>query len=120
MKKTVVLIMIVSSLFLIGCSTHIHTVGTGPQTGQIESARQWYILYGLIPLNTVDTGAMAGGVANYIPSTKGILGKYGLTQGAGSFMPTLKGAGVGATLAPFAMQATGNWKADETFDNLKL
>ena len=65
MKKIVVMIMIVSSLFLIGCSTHVHTVGTGPQTGQVESARQWYILFGLIPLNTVDTGAMVGGAANY-------------------------------------------------------
>ena len=65
MKKVVVMIMIVSSLFLIGCSTHVHTVGTGPQTGQVETARQWYILYGLIPLNTVDVGAMAGGAANY-------------------------------------------------------
>ncbi len=57
--------MIVSSLFLIGCSTHVHTVGTGPQTGQVETARQWYILWGLMPLNTVDVGAMAGGAANY-------------------------------------------------------
>ena len=65
MKKTVVMIMIVSSLFLIGCSTHVHTVGTGPQSGQVETARQWYILWGLMPLNTVDTGAMAGGAANY-------------------------------------------------------
>ena len=65
MKKAVVLIIIVSSLFLIGCSTHIHTVGSGPQTGQVETARQWYILFGLIPLNTVDTGSMAGGAANY-------------------------------------------------------
>ena len=65
MKKVVVMMMIVSSLFLIGCSTHVHTVGTGPQTGQVETARQWYILWGLMPLNTVDVGAMAGGEANY-------------------------------------------------------
>ena len=65
MKKAVVMIMIVSSLFLIGCSTHIHTVGTGPQTGVSNTARQYYLLYGLIPLNSVDTGAMAGGAANY-------------------------------------------------------
>ena len=65
MKKAVVMIMILSSLFLIGCSPHIHTVGTGPQSGQVETARQWYILWGLMPLNTVDTGAMAGGAANY-------------------------------------------------------
>ena len=65
MKKTIVMIMIVSSLFLIGCSTHVHTVGTGPQTGVENTARQYYLLYGLIPLNSVDTGAMAGGAANY-------------------------------------------------------
>ena len=65
MKKAVVMIMIVSSLFLIGCSTHVHTVGTGPQTGVSNTARQFYLLYGLIPLNSVDTGAMAGGAANY-------------------------------------------------------
>ena len=65
MKKAVVMIMIVSSLFLIGCSTHYHTVGTGPQTGVSNTARQFYLLYGLIPLNSVDTGAMAGGAANY-------------------------------------------------------
>jgi hypothetical protein len=65
MKKTITMVMIVASLFLIGCSTHVHTVGTGPQTGQVESARQWYILFGAIPLNSVDTGAMAGGASNY-------------------------------------------------------
>ena len=65
MKKAVVMIMIVSSLFLIGCSTHVHTVGTGPQTGVENTARQYYLLYGLIPLNTVDTDKMAGSAANY-------------------------------------------------------
>ena len=35
-------------------------------------------------------------------------------------MPTLKGAGVAATLAPLGMAATGNWAPDETFENLRL
>ena len=65
MKKAVVMVMIVSSLFLIGCSTHVHTVGTGPQTGVKNTARQYYLLYGLIPLNSVDTDEMAGSAANY-------------------------------------------------------
>ena len=65
MKKVVVMIMIVSSLFLIGCSTHVHTVGTGPQTGVKNTARQYYLLYGLIPINSVDTDEMAGSAANY-------------------------------------------------------
>ena len=59
MKKAVVMIMIVSSLFFIGCSTHVHTVGTGPETGMTKVARQYYLLWGLIPLNTVDTNQMA-------------------------------------------------------------
>ena len=29
-------------------------------------------------------------------------------------------AGTAASLAPLGMAATGNWEADETFDNLKL
>ena len=65
MKKAIVMIMIVSSLFLIGCSTHVHTVGMGPQTGVENTARQYYLLYGLIPLNSIDTGSMAGGASNY-------------------------------------------------------
>ena len=65
MKKSLTVVMIVSTLFIVGCMTHVHTVGTGPQTGQVTSARQWYILWGLVPLNSVDTNSMAGGAANY-------------------------------------------------------
>ena len=60
MKKVVVMIMIVSSLLLIGCATHVHTVGYGPQSGVKATARQYYLLWGLVPLNTVDTNEMAG------------------------------------------------------------
>ncbi len=52
-------------IVLMGCSTHVHTVGMGPQIGEVESARQWYALYGTVPLNTVDTGAMANGADDY-------------------------------------------------------
>ena len=51
-------------LIFVGCASHVHTVGTGPQTGSVDTARQYYIL-ALIPLNEVDTGEMAGGAANY-------------------------------------------------------
>ena len=49
----------VLSMMLVGCSTNIHTVGAGPQTGMSNVARQYYLLYGLIPVNTVDTNEMA-------------------------------------------------------------
>ena len=48
------------SLLFVGCATHVHTVGYGPQTGVKATARQYYLLWGLVPLNTVDTNEMAG------------------------------------------------------------
>ena len=63
-----------------------------------------------------------GNVYKNVPGTSGILGvggplgKFGLTQGAGSMMPSWLGAGTAATLAPFAMQATGNWEDDKLSD----
>ena len=65
MKKIVPIMLIMFALVVVGCSAHVHTVGKGPQTGQVESDRQWYILFGLIPLNTVDTGAMINGATDY-------------------------------------------------------
>ena len=41
------------------------TVGAGPSTGQAAEARQWYILWGLVPLNDVDSQAMAAGATDY-------------------------------------------------------
>ena len=38
------------------------------------SARQWYILWGLVPLNDVDTTELAGGSVNYeIDTEQGFL-----------------------------------------------
>ena len=82
MKKTLVMIMIVSSLFLIGCSTHVHTVGTGPETGMTKVARQYYLLWGLIPLNTVDTNQMA---ASMKTDNYEIKSQIGLVDGAINF-----------------------------------
>ncbi|MCF7824931.1 MAG: Bor family protein [Candidatus Marinimicrobia bacterium] len=64
MKKVVILI-VVAAFLLMSCSTHVHTIGKGPQTGKTETAKQWYILFGLVPLTDVDTAAMAGGAADY-------------------------------------------------------
>ena len=47
-------------MLFISCATHIHTIGYGPQTGVKATARQYYLLWGFIPLNTVDTNEMAG------------------------------------------------------------
>ena len=65
MKKIVTALMVVSTLIIVGCSTHVHTVGAGPQTGEVVSARQWYVLWGLMPLNTVEINEMSGGADDF-------------------------------------------------------
>lgn len=58
--------MVVSS----GCMVHTHVVGNGAQTGNLEEARQWYILWGLVPINDVDTNNMAAGADDYTIETE--------------------------------------------------
>ncbi len=57
--------LIVGMLFVIGCSAHVHQVGKGAQGYDTTEARQWYIAWGLVPINDVDTNAMAGGATDY-------------------------------------------------------
>ena len=58
-NKLITITLIISMLF-ISCATHLHHVGHGPQTGTKVTSRQFYLLYGLVPLNSVDTNKMAG------------------------------------------------------------
>ena len=83
MRKIVILMMIVSSLLIVGCSTHVHTIGAGPQSGVTKTARQYYVLWGLVPLNTVDAGAMVGDANNYEIQTQ--LGPVDVVIGVASF-----------------------------------
>ena len=66
MKKMVSLLMLVIlvSMFM-GCAAHVHKVGEGAQSGQYVEARQWYVLWGLVPINEVDSQSMAEGNTNY-------------------------------------------------------
>lgn len=71
MRKTATSIVLIGLLFVaVGCTTHIHKIGNGPQTHQTSEARQWYILGGLIPLNEVDTNTMAGNTTDYEITTE--------------------------------------------------
>ena len=58
-NKLITITLIISMLF-ISCATHVHTVGYGPQAGTKVTSRQFYLLNGLVPLNSVDTSEMAG------------------------------------------------------------
>ena len=63
-NKLITITLIISMLF-ISCATHVHNIGTGPEIGHKVTARQWYLLYGLVPLNSVDTNEMADSAENY-------------------------------------------------------
>jgi hypothetical protein len=65
-RKLVIALML-SGILLVGsgCMTLTHQVGNGAQTTQQEEKRQWYLLWGLVPLNEVDSQEMAGGATNY-------------------------------------------------------
>lgn len=61
MKKALCLVLCCGflSISLSGCFTLNHTVGNGGSGQEVASNREWYILWGLIPLNKVDGEKMA-------------------------------------------------------------
>ena len=66
-----VIVLFVSAIILSSCSATMHTVGTGGK-GNCKSAdqydatkKQWYLFWGLLPLNKVDSKTLAGGAQNY-------------------------------------------------------
>lgn len=66
MKKSITIVLALLLIFIFaGCTTHIHNVGAGPQSSDIDEERQWYVLWGLVPINEVDTKEMAGDVDDY-------------------------------------------------------
>ena len=74
LRKVSAIVLIVAILFVVGCSTHIHKVGNGPQGNDMTEVRQWYLIAGLVPINEVNTNAMAGGSNNYeIVTTENVI-----------------------------------------------
>jgi hypothetical protein len=66
MRRTVaMLLIVVMTMVMLGCSAHAHKVGAGAQGSDIQTARQWYVLWGIIPINEIDTNTMAGPVNDY-------------------------------------------------------
>lgn len=53
-----------------GCAAHIHKVGKGAMGNQYIEQRQWYVLWGLVPINEVDTVDMAAGANDYTITTE--------------------------------------------------
>lgn len=65
LRKLSAVFLVVAMLFVIGCAAHTHKVGNGAQGYDVTEARQWYIVWGLVPINDVDTNAMAGEATDY-------------------------------------------------------
>ena len=66
------ILLTIALLWVMGCASHTHTIGYGPDPDfpRITSQRQWYLLYGLVPINEIDTQAMAEGRRNYEITTQ--------------------------------------------------
>ena len=71
LRKVIAILLIGVFLFMIsGCAAHIHKVGKGAQGNQATELRQWYVLWGLVPINEVDSAEMAGNAKDYTIKTE--------------------------------------------------
>ena len=65
MVKIIILLLAIS-IFTLSCSyQHSHLIGKGPQTGASLSKKQWYAVWGLVPMNEVDIEKLSGGAEDY-------------------------------------------------------
>lgn len=55
---------------LAGCASHTHVVGLGPTGTGETTVRQYYIFFGLIALNEVDTQRLAPELTSYAVHTR--------------------------------------------------
>lgn len=67
---TLVAALVVMAGLLAGCAAHTHKIGTGVQGSQKVAARQWYVLWGLVPINQENTDLLAEGAKNYTIKTE--------------------------------------------------
>ncbi len=70
-KKLMVVLLIVSlCLAVTGCYTFNHQVGKGAQKGIKVEKKQWFILWGLVPIVEVKSQELAGGADDYSVQTQ--------------------------------------------------
>ena len=69
-KKLISMMLVLSMcVILAGCFTINHKVGNGAQGAAKVEQRQWYVLWGLVPITEVDSQAMAAGAKDYTITT---------------------------------------------------
>ena len=69
MKKITLVVSSVLLLTLMACATHTHDVGKGAQGNVVKKGRQLWVI-NLVPINQVDTAAMAGDATDYTIQTQ--------------------------------------------------
>jgi len=71
MKKTLASLALLGALTLpmTSCYTMSHQVGDGGTSASSTSERQWFLLWGLVPVNKVDSHEMAAGASDYTVTT---------------------------------------------------
>jgi hypothetical protein len=72
MKNLVIILLLVVMVLYCttGCYTFDHRVGSGGKGKNTKDKGAWFILWGLVPLNTVDSQWMAGSADNYDVTTR--------------------------------------------------
>lgn len=62
--QTAILVAILA-ISLSSCMSLTHQVGSGAQGNNTETKRQWYVLFGIVPINNVDSKQMSNNATNY-------------------------------------------------------
>jgi hypothetical protein len=68
--RSAIIVALIATISLTGCYTIKHTVGAGAKGSQTESAKQWFVLWGLVALNNPDSKEMAHGATDYTIMTQ--------------------------------------------------
>lgn len=83
------------AIFFSSCNATMHTVGTGGRgdcksVGEYDAKKkQWYLFWGLLPLNNVDSKVLASGAQNYTVRTTTSFGD-GLISIPGAYLLGLR------------------------------
>ncbi len=57
--------MLLAAIAASGCMSHQHSIGLGATGTGVETARQYYVLFGFARVNEVDPQRMADGLTSY-------------------------------------------------------
>lgn len=71
MKKftTMFFAVLLCCTVMTSCYTSSHMIGSGAKGSEVIQKRQWFALFGLVPINTVNSKEMAAGATDYTLTT---------------------------------------------------